>query len=152
MTLMDAPQYDPTRGRRKIITIVGIIVIILVIAGLAWYFRYWPEERVANKFFAALEHQNYEQAYAIWMHDPQWKEHPDRYTRYPFNEFYTDWGLGGEWGKISSYKVFWAGNCPRPGSGIVVDVIVNQRAEHAQVYVSKEDKSLGYVPCDIEVR
>ncbi|SRR6266496_236050 len=152
MTLLDAPQYDPARDRRRTVLIIGGIIVVLVLMGLGWYFRYWPEQHVADKFFAAVQRQDYETAYAIWMHDPQWKEHQDRYSRYPYSEFYTDWGLGGEWGKINSYKIFWAGNCPRPGSGIVVDVIVNQRAQHAQVYVSKDDKSLGYVPCDIEVR
>lgn len=152
MTLLDAPQYDPARDRRRIVLIISSVMVVLMLAGLGWYFRYWPQEHVANTFFAALQKQDFETAYAIWMHDPQWKSHQDRYARYPYSEFYTDWGLGGEWGKINRYEIFWAGNCPRPGSGIVVDVVVNQRAEHAQVYVSKEDKTLGYVPCDIEIR
>lgn len=153
MTLLDAKQYDPTRGRRRIVIITGIAFVILVLAGLAWFLRYWPEEHVANKFFTALQKQDYETAYGIWMHDLQWKEHQAQYERYPYKEFYTDWGLGGEWGKINSFDIFWSGNCPKqPGSGIVVDVVVNKRTEHAQVYVNKEDKTLSFVPCDIEVR
>jgi hypothetical protein len=151
MTLLDAPQYDPTRGRRRMVTIIGSAIVILVLAGFAWFMRHWPEKHVADKFFAALQKQDYETAYGLWMHDPQWKEHPNEYSRYPFKEFYTDWGLGGEWGKINEYEIFWVGDCPKAGSGIVVDVIVNKRAEHAQVYVSKRDKTIGYVPCSIEV-
>jgi hypothetical protein len=153
MTLLDAKEYDPTRSRRRIVIITGIAIVILVLAGLTWFLRYWPEEHVVNKFFTALQKQDYEAAYGIWMHDPQWKEHQAQYERYPYKEFYTDWGLGGEWGKINTYDIFWSGNCPKqPGSGIVVDVVVNKRTEHAQVYVNKEDKTLGFVPCDIEVR
>ncbi|HSS99834.1 MAG TPA: hypothetical protein VLK33_22525 [Terriglobales bacterium] len=151
MTLLDAKQYDPTHDNRKWTIIIGSALIILILAGVAWFLRYWPEEHVANKFFSALQKQDYETAYGIWMHDPQWKEHQANYARYPYHEFYTDWGLGGEWGKINTYKIFWSGNCPKPGSGIVVDVVVNDRTQHAQVYVSKEDKMMGYVPCDIEV-
>ena len=151
MTLLDAKQYDPTRDRRRIVIIVGSALVILILTGLAWFLRYWPEEHVANKFFSALQKQDYETAYGVWMHDPNWKDHPAQYNRYPYKEFYTDWGLGGEWGKINTYKIFWSGNCPKAGSGVVVDVVVNDRTQHAQVYVSKEDKSLGYVPCDIEV-
>jgi len=151
MTLLDAPKYDPAPHHRRIVIIIGSAVVILVLAGLAWLFRYWPEEHAANKFFSALQKQDYESAYGIWMHDTQWKEHQTQYERYPYKEFYTDWGLGGEWGKINTYKIFWSGDCPRAGSGIVIDVVVNQRTQHAQVYVNKEDKTLGYVPCDIEI-
>ena len=99
MTLLDAKEYDPTRSRRRIVIITGIAIVILVLAGLTWFLRYWPEEHVVNKFFTALQKQDYEAAYGIWMHDPQWKEHQAQYERYPYKEFYTDWGLGGEWGK-----------------------------------------------------
>ena len=39
---------------------------------------------------------------------------------------------------------------PRPTGQVVGRT--GQRAEHAQVYVDKNDKTLGYVPCAIEVR
>jgi hypothetical protein len=152
MTLLDAQVFDEARSRRRKVQITGAILIVLLLAGLVWWFRYWPQERVVGHFFSALQKQDYEGAYGIWMHDPHWREHQADYARYPFNEFYTDWGPGGEWGKINSYKVFWAGNCPTAGNGIVVDVVVNQRAQHAQVYVDKNDKTLGYVPCSIEIR
>ena len=29
-----------------------------------------------------LQNQNYEAAYGIWFHDPQWKQHPERYKKY----------------------------------------------------------------------
>ena len=68
MTLLDAKQYDPTRDRRRLVIIIGSALVILILAGLTWLFRYWPEERVADKFFSALQKQDYETAYGIWMH------------------------------------------------------------------------------------
>ncbi len=94
MTLMDAPVYDPAPARRRKIR-MSIGILLLVATGfLVWLFRYWPEEHVANKFFAAIEQKNFEAAYGIWMHDPTWQQHTEKYPKYPFREFYTDWGPG----------------------------------------------------------
>lgn len=83
------------------------------------------------------------------MHDPDWSQHPDKFPKYPYGDFYRDWGPGGEWGLIKTQKVYGASTCPGPGSGVVVDVIVNDRAEHAQVWVEKGDKTLSYPPCEL---
>jgi hypothetical protein len=71
---------------------------------------------------------------------------------WPENEFLQDWGPGGQWGLVKSYKIFGASNCPGGGSGVVVDLIVNDRAQHAQLYVDKSDKTISSPPCDLEFR
>jgi len=152
MTLLDAQEYDEAKARRKRTRVILIAIVILVLAFLGWWFRYWPEEHIAGRFFDALQKQDYETAYGIWMHDPQWKQHIDRYQKYPFNEFYRDWGPGGEWGLIKTEKVFGASTCPGGGSGVVVDVVVNSRAQHAQVWVEKSDRTLSFPPCELVFR
>lgn len=149
MTLLDAKQYDPEKGRTKRNRIITAILIVIVVAFLVWWFRYWPEERIVEHFFQALQKQDYNQAYGIWMHDPDWQKHPQEHSKYPFNEFYRDWGPGGEWGLIKTEKVYGASTCPGPSSGVVVDVVVNDRTEHAQVWVEKSDKTLSYPPCEL---
>jgi len=142
-TIFQAPQYDPRREkrRRKILLIAAAVVV--VIAVLAWTFRYWPEERVVDRFFAALEQKDYEKAYGIYLHDPDWKQHPDQYAaRYSFRDFYNDWGPGGEWGIIRSYKILGAGSPPKGGSGVIVEVRINDRVEPARIWVEKSDKTL----------
>ena len=146
MTLLDAKEYDPEKERKRRTRIIWVVVLVLVAAGLAWWFRFWPEERVAERFFDALQQQSYESAYAIWMHDPQWRQHPDRYPKYPFNEFYRDWGPGGEWGVIKSHKIYAVGSPPGGGSGVIVDVTVNDRAQPARVWVQKSDKTMSFSP------
>jgi hypothetical protein len=146
MTLLDAQEYDPEKERRKKVRIISAIVFVLLAGFFLWWFRYWPEERVAERFFDALQKQDYESAYGIWMHDPPWRQHPDRYKKYPFHEFYTDWGPGGQWGLVQSYKIYAAGTPPGGGSGVIVDMIVNDRAEHARVWVEKSDKTLSFSP------
>ena len=112
----------------------------------AWEFRNYPEERIADHFFTALQKQQFENAYGIWMHDPSWQQHPQNYKQYPYNEFFTDWGPGGEWGLVKSYKIYASGTPPGGGSGVVVEVEVNQRAEHARVWVQKSDKTMTFSP------
>jgi hypothetical protein len=146
MTLLDAKDYDPTKERRKKKRIILAILIVLVVAAIVWWFRYYPEERVADHFFAALQRQDFASAYGIWMHDPQWKQHPERYPKYPFNEFYRDWGPGGEWGVIKSHKIYAVGSPPGGGSGVIVDVTVNDRPEPARVWVEKSDKTMSFSP------
>ena len=146
MTLLDAKEYDPEKERRKKVRIISAIVFVLLAGFFLWWFRYWPEERVAERFFDALQKQDYESAYGIWMHDPPWRQHPDRYKKYPFHEFYTDWGPGGQWGLVQSYKIYAAGTPPGGGSGVIVDMIVNDRAEHARVWVEKSDKTMSFSP------
>ena len=147
MTLLDAKEYDEAGARRRKKLIVSIIGTVLVIAALAYAFRYWPEERLVDKFFAALEKQQYETAYGLYMADPNWRQHPQKYSLYPYSDFYRDWGPGGEWGLIKSYKIYATGECPRGGSGVIVEVIVNQRAEHEQIYVQKKEKTFSPSPC-----
>ena len=152
MTLLDAKEYDPEKDRKRKKKIISAIVAAVILLCLGWWFRYWPEERVAGHFFDALQKQDYETAYGIWMQDPTWKQHPQEHPKYLFNDFYRDWGPGGEWGLIKTEKVYGSSSCPGGGSGIVVDVVVNDRTQHAQVWVEKRDKTLSFPPCELMFR
>jgi len=149
MTLLDAQEYDAERARKKKVRVISGLALALIVFGVLWWFRFWPEERIVGHFFDALQKQDYKTAYAIWMHDLNWQQHPDQHSKYPFNEFYRDWGPGGEWGLIKTQQVYGASTCPGPSTGVVVDVIVNDRAEHAQVWVEKSDHTLSYPPCEL---
>ena len=144
---MYAAPPDVARERRRRIITLTIVTAVVLLIGLGWMFRYWPEEHVADKFFEGLKRQDYETAYGIYYNDPAWKQHPQQHSNYPYNEFYTDWGPGGEWGLIKTYKIEASGNCPRAGTGVVVQLIVNGRSDRARVYVDKSDKTISSPPC-----
>ncbi|HTZ95838.1 MAG TPA: hypothetical protein VMB18_05545 [Terriglobales bacterium] len=149
MTLMDAKQYDPARDRNRRNLIIMVVIVVLILAWVAYHFRNYPERAAAAKFFAALQKQDYPSAYAVWFNDPSWQRHPAKYSSYQYNDFYRDWGPGGEWGLIKSYQV----DCslsPGSGSGVIVQLTVNQRAEHTYVWVQKSDKTLAFSPTEIE--
>lgn len=153
MTLLDAKEFDQEKERVRRKRIILVVVVVVIVASLAWWFRFLPEERVVGRFFDSLQHQDYNTAYGIWMHDPQWQKHPADFKKYPYADFYRDWGPGGEWGLIKTQKVYGASKCPGPGgSGVVVDVVVNDRVQHAQVWVEKSDHTLSFPPCELIFR
>lgn len=125
---------------------VIIIAIAAVLAVLIFFrFRNWPYEHVVSNFFQALQQQDYDKAYGIWMHDLDWKQHPVKYKNYSLGEFQRDWGPGGEWGAIRSFRIDGAVR-PKQGSGVIVQVTVNDRADKARIWVEKKDKTLTFSP------
>ena len=147
MTLLDAQPYDPAKARRRKIRIAATVAVVIVMATLAWMYRNWPEEHCVDKFFAALEHQHYEDAYGIYFNDPAWLQHRQKYSQYTYADFYRDWGPGGEWGLIKSYRIYGSANTKGfGGGGVVVEVVVNERSEHARMFVQKSDKTLTVYP------
>jgi hypothetical protein len=155
MTLFEAESYDPVKARKRRNIIIAIIVVALVLIILGWNLRFYPEEHQVSKFFAALQDQQYEKAYGVWNNDPEWKQHLQKYSQYPFQDFMRDWGPGGQWGIIKSYHLDGA-TVPKGGtgtkfdvgsSGVVVVVTVNERvADKASIWVEKSDKTLGFSP------
>jgi hypothetical protein len=154
MTLFEAQPYDEARFRKRRNIIVITIAAIIVIAAVLWLNRFWPEEHIVGQFFNALQQQNFEKAYGVWMQDPDWKQHADRFKRYSYNDFIKDWGPGGEWGIIKSHHIDctavpsgYSGSPFANASGVVVVVTVNDRvADKASIWVQKEDKTLGLSP------
>ena len=147
MTLLDAPQYDPAKYRRRKIRTAAAVLGLLILLVLGWMYRNWPEERVVTSFFAALQKQDFETAYGIYFHDPGWRQHPDKFSRYTYADFYRDWGPGGEWGLIKSHRIHGSVTTKGWGNGgVIVEVIVNDRAEHARMFVQLSDKTLTVYP------
>jgi hypothetical protein len=147
MTLRDAPLYDPAKARRRKVRITVILVVAIALAALGWFFRNWPEEHSVNKFFDALQQQNYETAYGIYFHDPGWRQHQQQYSKYTYADFYRDWGPGGEWGLIKSHSIYGTADTKKfGGGGVVVEVVINERSEHARMFVQKSDKTITVYP------
>ena len=126
-------------------TVVAAVAAAAIMVGVLGYlFRNWPEERVVDHFFTALVNKDFEKAYGIWLHDPDWKQHPQN-PNYSFRDFYNDWGPGGEWGIIKSFHIDGSAS-PKNGSGVVVLVTINERKEPARIWVEKKDKTLTFSP------
>ena len=143
MTLLDAPPFDAARTRRRKMKIAAVVVAVIVLALLGFLYRNWPEEHAVDRFFTALQDQQYEVAYGIYFHDPSWLEHRQKYSQYTYADFYRDWGPGGEWGLIRSHRIY---GSARTKGGVVVEVVVNERSERARMFVERSDKTLTVFP------
>jgi hypothetical protein len=153
MALMDAKEYDPRPAQRRWRLIGVAAAAALAALVFWWFFRYWPEERVINRFFEAIEHKDFDAAYGIYFADPNWKRHPAKYNQYPRPQFMLDWGPSSEYGAISSHKI----DCVtepakrdfRPASGIIVVVIVNG-SRTTPLWVEKKDKTITLSPFEVQ--
>jgi hypothetical protein len=120
MTLLDAPAFDAARDRRNQIILwsaVGLLVALFIgswfLSGMPvdWPWRWWTHFRgrtTANRFLDAVEQNDMQKAYGIWLHDPGWQNHPDAAGAYPFDRFQQDWSptsSGNEYGVIKSHKI-----------------------------------------------
>jgi hypothetical protein len=143
MTLLDAQPYDPAKAKRRNIKIGLLLVAVLVLAIVGWMYRNWPEEHAVSQFFASLQKQDYEGAYGIYFHDPTWQQHQQKYSQYTYANFYRDWGPGGEWGLVKSHRIYGSASTSH---GVVVEVVVNDRADRARMFVEKADKTLTVYP------
>src|SRR5579885_2736519 len=136
MTLMDAQTFDEARARRRRNLIIIAIVAALILAWVIYHERDHPERHAARQFFAALQHGDLEHAYAIWFKDPDWKQHPAKYSNYTFGDFSQDWGPASEWGRIKSFSI----DCSySSASGVIVQAIINERSQRAHVWVDRSD-------------
>jgi hypothetical protein len=149
MSLLDAPEYDPRRERRRRNALLVVSGIALAAVLLIFYFRNWPAEHRVSRFFDAIEHRNYETAYGLWYADPDWKQHPEAHANYTFNEFLLDWGPSGEYGEIKSHEVVCSA---RAGSGIVVAVSINHRVEPRLLWVESKDKTINDPPGYVQLK
>jgi hypothetical protein len=144
-TIFTANDYNPHKARKRRQWLIGILSAVVILGGLFYIFRNWTYERRVDKFFTAIEQKDYKQAYGIWQNDPAWEQHPNQHAGYLFNEFYRDWGPGGEWGLIRSHRIE-GSTRPKGGSGVIVVVKINDRVEPARLWVEKKDKTLTWSP------
>lgn len=157
MTLMDAPKYDVEGAvlRRRII--FGVVFTIgFAIIGW-WLFCgapkdwpwYWNIHRkgsnTVNRFMQAVESNQMEKAYGIWLNDPNWKTDDKEPLNYEYKKFLQDWGPNGDqndFGVIHSHMI--AGQRVY-GNVLVLGLLVNNRKSGA-VFLSYDPESgqLGF--------
>ena len=154
MTLFESKPIDPVaeqRAKKRRNLMIEAVVVVLILAVVAYLNRFWPEEHIADKFFTSLEQKDYEKAYALWRADPQWQQHVERFKEYPFGQFQLDWGPTGDYGYITKHEVKGAvepTSKDSVSSGVIVAVRVNDRAKPACLWIEKATKAISFSPTD----
>jgi hypothetical protein len=149
MTLLDAPQYDPAKSRRRRNMLIAALVCCAVLGGFTWYFWDWPQEHLVNRFFETVEARDLPKAFGMWNHDPNWQQHPQKYATYPYGRFEVDWGHASDWGDIKTHKIVMSKTV---GSGVVVGVEVNgDKGSPVFLWAQRSDKTLGFSPVTLSM-
>ena len=130
-SILEPKPLPPARPWGRIVAVP--IVVLVVAAVLYFQFRNFREEATVKRFFAALTQADYQTAYRIWQPTPS----------YTLQSFMEDWGPGGPWGRIQTFKIL---ESQRRGDSVVVAVEINRRAEPAEIWVSRKDRSLSFPP------
>jgi hypothetical protein len=154
MTLMNAPEYDSRRDNRirNLWIGAGLLVVVLIVTAFAgfamghgWFYTNLPAEHKVDHFFKALEAKDYNTAYAIWMNDSEWQQHPQKYD-YSLQRFTEDWTTYSPVnGPITSHQVDISKTDGKGafGTGIIVAVRVN--GDHKIfMWYEKKDGTLTY--------
>ena len=128
----DFKPIDLKAERRRRYLITGFVFLLLLSGYLYWQFRNYPEERQARRFFAALQHQDFEEAYHIWQPT----------SSYKYKDFLEDWGDHGLQGPVKTFHVT---GSTRRGSGVIVRVQVNNN-QNVSLWVERKDKSISFPP------
>lgn len=147
MTLLDPPPVKSEKSRAMAFTGAAVSVALIVV--LWFVFRYYPEKRAADHFFAALTAGNTQLAYQLWKPAPS----------YSMKDFLADWGPEGYYGPVKSYEIL--KTCAPHGSNAVdVSVAVSpfyplpqpgdaeksRKTKVVSVWVVTSDKSLSFPP------
>ena len=155
MTLLNAPEFDGRREmrNRNLLIGTGVLIVLTVVIGLGgyvmghgWFFSLLPVEHKINVFLNTLQDKDYAKAYGIWMNDPDWQQHPQKYD-YKLQRFTEDWTTASDWGPITSHHVDIS---KRDGSGVIIAVRVNDSPKKLFLWYEKKDGTLTYSPHELE--
>jgi hypothetical protein len=139
--------------------IVATAALLLVTFAILWFWpsgrvRFWWACSIANQFFAAIEHRDFDAAYGFYNGDPEWKQHPEKYQQYTLSQFTQDWGPSGDFGAIKSHQIECAIEPPKSGfassSGVVVVVRVNRLSDTTLLWIEKGSRTITTSPRDLE--
>ena len=112
MSLLEPPVEKPQKSRAMAITVVALAIAL---ATVLWFtFRYYPEKKATAIFFDALVSGDTNKAYGLWKPSASYK----------LDDFAADWGPGGYYGPVKSYKIMSA-KAPKQSTSIEVNVAIS---------------------------
>jgi hypothetical protein len=147
MSLLDPPAAKPEKSRAMAFTIAALTLVTIVVL---WFtFRYYPEKKVAERFFNALVAGDMAQAYQLWKPG----------SSYTMNDFLADWGDQGYYGPVKSYGIERARG-PRGSTSVAITVKVSpyspmpdpsdaeksRKTRVVEVWILPRDKSFSFPP------
>jgi hypothetical protein len=164
MTLMDAPKYDAARAARRTRAVYFLFAGLFVFLIASWFFTgrpvdypwnwwtYYTGTRAADKFLSTIEKNDLPDAYGIWVHDPQWQQHPASFKTYPYSRFEEDWGQASsanDYGTITSHHIV----AKKVSGGVLIvgSMINGRKSKPLFLAYDKRDHTLGFSPFELKL-
>ena len=147
MSLLEPPVEKPQKSRVMLFTVAALALTLAVVL---WFtFRYYPEKKAAAHFFDALVAGDTNKAYELWKPS----------ETYRMSDFTADWGPGGYYGPVKSYKIMGA-KAPRKSDSVEVDVAISpfspmpeasdgeksRKTRVVPLWILPSDKSISFPP------
>ena len=148
MGLLEPPVETSSKSRH--LKFVGGALVALAAVVLYFTFRFFPEQRAAQKFFDALAAGDTKTAYQLWKPQPS----------YRMQDFLADWGPYGYYGPVKSYKIMKVSSPSGPSNSVVVQVALSpfspmpdtndaeksRRTRIVTVWMNVNDRSFSFPP------
>ncbi len=86
MTLLDAPKFDQELARRRQVALYGALGLLFLLFVIFWlisgrpvdwpwsWYTHFAGRSATNRFLSAVEQNDLQKAYGIWLHDPDWQQ------------------------------------------------------------------------------
>jgi len=120
MSLLEPPPDTAQKSRPLSFTVAALVLVTIV--GLWWIFRFYPEKRAAEHFFAAVVAGDMAKAYQLWKPLPTYK----------MEDFLADWGPTGYYGPVKSYKII-REDSPRGSNAVQIAVAISQSGKTEEI-------------------
>ncbi len=147
MSLLEPPVEKPQKSRVMLFTVAALALTLAIVL---WFtFRYYPEKKAAAHFFDAVVAGDTNKAYELWKPS----------ATYRMSDFTADWGPGGYYGPVKSYKIMGA-KAPRKSDSIEVDIAISpfspmpnasdgeksRKTRVVPLWILPSDKSISFPP------
>jgi hypothetical protein len=147
ISLLEPAVEKPQKSRVMLFTVAALAFTLAVVL---WFtFRYFPEKKAAAHFFDALVAGDTNKAYELWKPS----------ATYRLSDFTADWGPGGYYGLVKSYKIIGA-KAPNKSDSIEVNVAISpfspmpdasdaeksRKTRVVPLWILPSDKSISFPP------
>jgi len=130
-------------------TFTAVALVLVLGMTLYFVFRYYPEKRVVGRFFDALVAGQTDRAYGLWKPTQSYRK----------DDFLADWGPGGYYGPVKSYKIMSA-KAPKNSGSVAVNIAISpyapmppewdaeksRKTRVVTLWVTPSDKSFSFPP------
>jgi len=147
MSLLEPPPE--TTNKPRVMTFTAVALVVALGVTLYFVFRYYPEKKVVGQFFDALVAGQTDRAYGLWKPTQSYRK----------DDFLADWGPGGYYGPVKSYKIMDA-KTPKRSESVAVNIAISpyapmppewdaeksRKTRVVTLWITPSDKSFSFPP------